>query len=674
MIMHNNHQLPSFTQIDIQQFTQQLDDLLQRHLQSIDGLVTQSTFSWDNLVLPLDMLDNALEKFWSPFAHLHAVVNSPELRQCYQQCLPKLSAYETSIGQNSALYQAFKAISQETLNPIQKKILADKIRDFELSGVNLPAVEKKRFETIETKLSDLSSQFENHVLDATQAFTYRISATEESRLDGIPVHIKETAQQLAHEKSYDGWILTLDIPCYLAVMMYAEDRNLRETFYQAYVTRASDQGPFANQYDNGPVIDDIMALRQEQAQLLGYPHSAALSLATKMAESCDEVTNFLEDLLRRSYPQAQQEMQDVRTFAEKHYHITDLKPWDVAWISEKIRLAEFDLSQEDLRPYFPEDTLLNGVFALVKQLYGVDFTAIEGVDVWHPDVKCFALQDATQQPRGYVYIDLYARTNKRGGAWMDSLQSRMRLVDGTMQPPIATLTCNFTKPQPNQVATFSHDEVLTFFHELGHCLHHLLTQIDYLSASGIHGVEWDAVELPSQFFENFCWEKDVLTTITRHTKTNHVLPDSLYQRLLASKNFQTALAMVRQLEFSLFDFQLHAQFNNSTPDIVATILANVRKKTAILPALAFNRFQHSFSHIFAGGYAAGYYSYKWAEVLSSDAYARFEEEGIYNPSTGRDFLHTILEVGGSRKASDSFLAFRGRKPSIDALLRHSGIQ
>lgn len=671
--------LPSFITIDTQQFDQQLENLLQKNLQCIDNLLTQTSFTWENLVHPLEELDNALEKFWSPLAHLHAVVNSPALRQCYQQCLPKLSTYETQIGQNSALYQAIKTLSLDALNPTQRKIIADKIRDFELSGVNLPTPAKKRFEAIETELADLSTQFENHVLDATQAFTYSISETEKNRLQGIPAHIQETARQLAHEKSYGGWILTLDIPCYVAVMMYAEDRSLRELFYQAYVTRASDQGPFAKQYDNTPVIDRIMALRQEQAQLLGYPHFAALSLTTKMAESCEEVTQFLEDLLERSYPQAREEMQAIRAFAEKNYELTDLKPWDTSWISEKIRLAEFNLSQEDLRPYFPEDSLLKGVFGLVQKLYGVNFIALETtssqpLDLWHPDVKCFALQDADQQYRGYLYIDLYARNNKRGGAWMDSLQSRMRRSDGSIQCPIATLTCNFAKPQPNQVALFSHDEVLTFFHELGHCLHHLLTQVDYISASGIHGVEWDAVELPSQFFENFCWEKEVLANITRHHKTNEVLPDVLYQRLIDSKNFQTALAMIRQLEFSLFDFKLHEQYHPDSPDAVATILANVRKKTALLPILPFNRFQNSFSHIFAGGYAAGYYSYKWAEVLSSDAYARFEEEGVDNPQTGRDFLHAILEVGGSRKARDSFIAFRGRKPNIDALLRHSGIK
>jgi oligopeptidase A len=665
--------LPQFSKLDIESFPQRLDELLEAHLQRINELLAHhSSFSWDNLMQPLEDMDDELEKCWSPMSHLHAVVNSPALRQCYQACLPKLSAYEAAIGHNLGLYNAIKAIDQTGLDPVQHKIINDTLRDFELSGVALSETDKHRFEAIQARLSTLSNQFENNVLDAAQA--YHLHITDETRLAGLPEHALEAASALAIEKGMSGWVLNLEIPCYLAVVTHATDRALRESMYQAYVTRASDQGPYATTYDNTAVMDEMLALKHEKATLLGFEHYAALSLATKMADSSDQVIHFLKDLCERAHPQALQEFEGLKTFAKETYGMEEVAPWDIAYLSEKIRQSRYEISEEELRLFFPLPKVMDGLFMIIYKLYGMSMTLVPGVDTWHPDVMCYQLTDSTQQVRGYIYVDLFARQNKRGGAWMDSCQGRRKLPDGSVQLPIATLTCNFAKAMPNKPATLSHDEVVTLFHEIGHCLHHVLTQVDYLGASGINGVEWDAVELPSQFFENWCWEEEALQFLTAHVDDGQPLPPELFKKLLAVKNFQSAIGMMRQLEFSLFDCRIHQDYRQPTPGFVASILAEVRALTAVVPIASYNRFQHSFSHIFGGGYAAGYYSYKWAEVLSSDAFARFEEEGVFNPKTGRDFLHQILEVGGSRKAMASFMGFRGREPRIDALLRHTGIQ
>ncbi|VEG91751.1 M3 family metallopeptidase [Legionella spiritensis] len=665
--------LPHFSSVDAKTYVERLDAMLQRHLQQIaDCLSGSQTFGWDNLMRPLEDMDDELEQFWSPLAHLHAVVNSRELRACYQACLPKLAAYDAAIGHNQRLYDAIHSLDTTKLDNAQQKIVQDALRDFELSGVALPPEKKHRYEMIQTQLADLSNQFDNNVLDAGQAFTLHI--TNEDQIRGLPEHARHAAAELAKEKNREGWILNLEFPCYLAVVTYAEDRRLREQFYSAYVTRASDQGPNAGEFDNSTIIDDILALRHEKAHLLGYASYADLSLVAKMAESAPQVIEFLEDLASRSHDQAIREFQALQDFASDELGLQELAPWDIAYASEKMRKARFDLSQEELRPYFPEDTVMQGLFTIVHRLYGVRLVEEKGVDVWHTDVKCYKVLDEMEQPRGYVYVDLYARQQKRGGAWMDSLRGRRRLADGHTQLPIATLTCNFAKPSGKKIATLSHDEVLTLFHEFGHCLHHLLTRVDYLGASGINGVEWDAVELPSQFFENWCWEKSALQLLTRHVDTNESLPDELYNKLLAGKNFQSAMAMMRQLEFALFDFRIHKEFSAQQQDFVASVLADVRRKTSVIPMVPYNRFQHSFSHIFAGGYAAGYYSYKWAEVLSSDAFSRFEEEGIFNENTGRSFLSNILEAGGSKNAREAFHAFRGRDARIDALLVHNGIE
>lgn len=665
-----SEKLPCFSALEQDNFADKLDALLQSHLADVETLLQSSAWTWETLMMPLEAMDDALERFWSPMSHLHAVLNSPQRRACYQACLPKLSAYEAAMGQNERLYHAIESIPQDALNPIQKKIIADALLDFELTGVALPADKKKRFETIDARLSVLCNEFENHVLDATQAF--QLTITDEKRLQGLPAHAIETARSLAEKQGVEGFILTLEFPCYSAVITYADDRALRETFYEAYVTRASDQGPWAGKFDNTAIINEILALRHETAQLLGFSDYAQYSLATKMANSTQQVVNFLQDLVTRARQQALLEVDALKAFVTTHTTLDILQPWDIAYWSEKMCEARFSISQEVLRPYFPEDTVLSGIFSIVDSLYGITLEPVAGVDVWNPDVLCYRVKDKDTTTRGFIYLDLYARLNKRGGAWMDSLQSRRRLEDGSIQLPIATLTCNFAKTSTHPVAILSHDEVVTLFHELGHCLHHVLTQVDYISASGINGVEWDAVELPSQFFEHWAWEKNALGRLTRHVETNEQLPEALYEKLLAAKNFQSAVAMMRQLEFSLFDFRMHENYE-AHPDWVVRLLAETRKDTAILPVAPYNRFQHSFTHIFAGGYAAGYYSYKWAEVLSSDAYARFEEEGVFNQTTGLDFLKSVLEAGGSMKAMDAFVAFRGREATIDALLRHNGI-
>lgn len=664
--------LPQFSHINIDEFKSHLDIMLKRHLEEIERLLQENpTYTWDNLMYPLEDMADEIERFWSPMSHLHSVMDSPKLRECYETCLPSLSVYEAAIGHNYELYKAIKSINTNELNSVQKKLIEDSLRDFKLSGVTLNKNQQKRFEEIHMRLEELGNQFEHNILDATQAFTIHIKDT--SGLTGLPEHALNTAKELAEEKGLDGYLLTLEYPCYQAVMTYAEDRTLREKMYSAYVTRASDEGPHAGSFDNTLLMNEMLALRHEKAKLLGFNNYAELSLATKMADSPHQVIAFMSDLVSRARHQGEEEFAQLKQFAANKWHIDPIKPWDMGYLSEKRRLELFTLSQEDLRPYFPQPIVMQGLFQLVKQLYGMTIEEIKGVDIWHKDVQCYGVIDEHNQVRGYVYTDLFARPNKHSGAWMDSLQSRRKLDDGTVQLPIATLTCNFAKASANKPAMLSHDEVVTLFHEFGHCLHHLLTQVDYMGASGINGVEWDAVELPSQFFENWCWEQSALGFLTAHIETKEPLPEALYQRLIAAKNFQSAMAMLRQMEFSLFDFRIHQEYTADNSALIHDILEDVRSQTSLTPAVPYNRFQHSFSHIFGGGYAAGYYSYSWAEVLSSDAFARFEEEGVLNEKTGHDFLRTILEIGGSKNAAQAYKDFRGRPATVDALLRHNGI-
>lgn len=665
--------LPQFSHIDIDRFKSHLDGMLKNHLEQVEQILQENHhYTWDNLMYPLEDMADELERFWSPMSHLHSVMDSPVLRECYDSCLPLLSAYEAAMGHNHKLYEAIKAIDTHTLNPVQKKLIADNLRDFKLSGVALDKKHKKRFEEISTRLDELSNQFEHNILDAAQAFT--IHVTDSHRLAGLPEHALNTAKELAAEKGLEGYVLTLEYPSYQAVMCYAEDRSLREEMYQAYVTRASDQGPNAGAFDNTALMNEMLALRHEKAKLLGFNNYAELSLATKMADSTTQVLDFMHDLVKRARQQAQEEFSALEEFAANRMDMDAVEPWDMGYLSEKRRLDLFSLSQEDLRPYFPQVKVMQGLFDLAKKLYGMTIEEIKGVDVWHKDVQCYCVVDEHNQVRGYVYTDLFARPNKHSGAWMDSLQSRRKLADGSTQLPIATLTCNFAKASANKPALLSHDEVVTLFHEFGHCLHHILTQVDYLGVSGINGVEWDAVELPSQFFENWCWENSALAVLTSHVDNQKPLPETLYKRLIAARNFQSAMAMLRQMEFSLFDFRMHQEYVPDKNSFVSDILADVRSQTCVVPVVPYNRFQHSFSHIFGGGYAAGYYSYSWAEVLSSDAFSRFEEEGVLNSQTGHDFLHHILEVGGSKKAAEAYKTFRGRPATVDALLRHNGIR
>lgn len=669
----NKNKLPIFSSIDTDQIVIELDKMLARHLDAVETLLKQTHgFTWDNLMYPLESMDDELERFWSPVSHMHAVMNSPLLRTCYEACIPKLSAYHAAIGQNQALYDAINTLDKSKLNETQFKIVEDTLQNFRLSGVALSLEQKRRFEDISTQLSALSNQFENHILDAVHDFSYHV--TDASRLAGLPEHAIATAKALAEEKQLSGWVLSLEQPCYLAVIAYADDRALRELMYEAYATRASELGPSAKKFDNTPIMNEMLALRFEKARLLDFANYAELSLAKKMVESTRQVNDFLGDLLTRAYPQAQQEFLALTKFAKKEYHLEKLEPWDVTYVAEKKQQALFQISQEMLRPYFPLTQVMSGLLTIIQRLYGMILRPIEDFDTWHRDVTCYAVYDEYNELRGYIYIDLFARPHKRGGAWMDSMQSRFKNQDGQIQCPIATLTCNFAKASGQKPATLSHDEVLTLFHEMGHCLHHVLTRVDYLGASGINGVEWDAVELPSQFFENWCWEEQALILLTKHIDTNESLPPALFQSLTDAKNFQSAMMMVRQLEFSIFDFRIHELYREADANFIASTLTDVRRQATVVPIAPYNRFQNSFSHIFAGGYAAGYYSYKWAEVLSSDAFARFEEDGLFNVHTGREFLHTILEVGGSCKAAEAFENFRKRPASVDALLRHSGIQ
>ncbi|MBK1692031.1 oligopeptidase A [Ectothiorhodospira mobilis] len=668
--------LPPFGDIRPEHVEPAIDRVLADNRAAIQRLLDQpGPFTWENLVHPLDLLEDRLERIWSPVRHMNAVVNSEALREAYNRCLPKLSDYATELGQNTRLFQAFQSIAEgpefPRLEPAQQRVITNALRDFHLSGVDLPEDKKARYKAIAQELSALTARFEENVLDATQGWQLQI--TDAGRLSGLPESALDMLRQNARQRDLEGYLVTLEFPSYYAVMTFAEDRELRREVYTAYVTRASDQGPHDRRFDNSGVMERILELRHEEAQLLGYASYAHLSLATKMAESPQGVVAFLEDLARRAVPAARDELASLQAFARTHLGLDTLEAWDLSFASERLRQHLFQLSQEDLKPYFPVDRVLQGLFDLVERLYQVRIRPADGAPVWHPDVRFFAIQDPDGQPRAWFYLDLYARSHKRGGAWMDDCRGRLRDGDH-LQLPVAYMTCNSTPPVDGKPALFTHDEVLTLFHEFGHGLHHMLTRVDHPGVAGINGVEWDAVELPSQFMENWCWEREALDLISGHHETGEPLPAELFDKLTATRHFQAAMQMVRQLEFSLFDMRLHAEYDPSLGGRIQKILDEVREQVAVLRPPEFNRFQHGFSHIFAGGYAAGYYSYKWAEVLSADAFARFEEEGLFNPQTGRDFLTGILEQGGSRPALELFKAFRGREPEIDALLRHSGLE
>jgi len=667
--------LPLFSQIKPEHVEPAIDQLLAEARSVVEQhLQATSEYIWENLVEPIEDAEDRLNKAWSPVSHMNSVINSDALRDAYNACLPKLSEYSTEMGQNEKLFQAYQFIANSdayaALDTAQQKIIQNALRDFRLSGIDLSAEKKQRYKEINQELSKLSSKYEENLMDATNAWTKLIR--DEEDLAGLPESALAIARQTAESHNEEGWMITLQFPSYIAVMTYADNRELRREHYEAFATRASDQGPHAGLYDNSEIMEKTLALRHEKALLLGFNNFAELSLAKKMAEKPEDVVGFLEDLADRSWRQARKDLAELRQFAKQHYGIGDLQPWDIAYYSEKMRQHYYQLSQEAVKAYFPITRVLPGLFAVVERLYGLNISEATGFDSWHPDVRFFEIHDGDGQLRGQFYTDLYARPKKRGGAWMDDCVSRKKSGD-RIQTPVAYLTCNFTPPAGNDPALLTHDEVTTLFHEFGHGLHHMLTQVDHLGVSGINGVEWDAVELPSQFMENWCWEKEALDLISGHYQTGEPLPEELLNNMLAARNFQSGMMMVRQLEFSLFDFRIHRDYDPKKGGRIYQTLEQVRDLVAVIKPPKFNRFAHSFSHIFAGGYAAGYYSYKWAEVLSSDAFSLFEEKGIFDQETGRSFLTNILEKGGSENAMDLFVRFRGRKPTIDALLRHNGI-
>ena len=667
--------LPQFSKIKPEHIQPAIEQLIQECRKTTEQVLNQPNFSWENFCQPLAEVNERLSRAWSPVSHLNAVKNSPELREVYQACLPLLAEYGTWVGQHQGLYNAYLQLknSAEFANysQAQKKAIENSLRDFELSGISLPPEQQKRYGEIVTRLSELNSQFSNNVLDATMGWEKIVA--DENQLKGLPESALQAAKQSAQNKGVEGYRFTLEIPSYLPVMTYCENRQLREEMYRAFVTRASEQGPNAGKWDNSAVMEEILTLRVELAKLLGFEHYTDLSLATKMAENPQQVFDFLKNLAVRCKPQGEKELAELEEFCKTTENVTALEPWDITFYSEKQKQAQYSINDEELRPYFPEDRVLSGLFELIKRIFNIRTVERFGVDTWHKDVRFFDLIDETDEVRGSFYLDLYAREHKRGGAWMDDCIGRKRKADGSLQKPVAYLTCNFNAPIGDQPALFTHDEVTTLFHEFGHGIHHMLTQIDIGEVAGINGVPWDAVELPSQFLENWCWEEQALAFISGHYQTGEPLPKEKLTQLLKAKNFQAAMFVLRQLEFGLFDFRLHHNYQPNKANQILDQLKSVKQQVAVIKGVEWARTPHSFSHIFAGGYAAGYYSYLWAEVLSADAYSRFEEEGIFNPKTGKSFLDEILTRGGSEEPMTLFERFRGRKPTLDALLRHKGI-
>ncbi len=692
--------LPRFSEIQTEQITPAIEALLNESKTILDTIRhDQQPPTWSTFVQPIVDATERLSRAWGQVSHLNAVMNSPELRAVYNKNLPLITQFYAELSQDQQLFEKFRQLraTQEyaTLNPVRRKIIENELRDFRLGGAELPGEQKQRFLKIQEALSETSSQFNDNLLDATNAFSLLITNPQD--VAGIPEDALHTARQLAEQEGKDGWKFTLHMPSYLPAQQYADHRELREKMYRAYNTRASefdashqkDGQSEAKNLDNMPLINRILELREEEARLLGFNNYAEVSLATKMAASPQQVLDFLRELAAKAKPYAEKDLQELQQFAAEQLNLPTLESWDIPYVSEKLRQARYAFSDQEVKQYFPEDKVLPGMFRLVEKLYRITIAPADtarNVQYWHPDVRLYDIFDASGTLIGQFYIDLYARASKRGGAWMDSAISR-RLIKQehgapAVQIPVAYLTCNFSAPvavnSQSRPALFTHDEVIVLFHEFGHGLHHLLTQVDDLSVSGISGVEWDAVELPSQFMENFCWEWNVLTGMTGHIETGEPLPRALYEKMLAAKNFQSGMQMVRQIEFALFDMRLHSDFNPHGSKTVLQLLDEVRNEVAVIFPPAYHRFPNNFAHIFGGGYAAGYYSYKWAEVLSADAYGLFEEqatsaEGVLNTVIGTRFRKEILAVGGSRPALESFTAFRGRAPQMDALLRHNGM-
>ena len=665
--------LPAFDRITPSDVAPALDVLLARANQALET-VTAPDFAarWSDIAAVLDVATEQLGRSWGVVSHLNSVADTPELRAAYNAALPRVTEFWTRLGADERLYAKYKAIEPASLNGEQRQALKNAVRNFVLSGAELSGAAKERFAQIQERQAELAQKFSENTLDATDAYSYY---AQPHQMHGIPADVQQTALAAAQAEGKDGYKLTLKMPCYLPVMQFAQSGALRETLYHAHVTRASDQSSGdAAQYDNTALIQEILALRQEEAQLLGCPNFGEVSVAPKMASSADEVITFLRDLAVRARPYAEKDVADLRAFAAEPLSLPEPQAWDWPYVAEKLKEARYAFSAQEVKPYFTAPKVLAGLFKIIESLFDVAIRP-DTAPVWHPAVQFYRIERAGQLV-GQFYLDQPACTGKRGGAWMDDMQTRwLRPDTGVLQTPIAHLVCNFASGVDGKPALLTHDDVITLFHEFGHGLHHLLTQVNERDVSGIGGVEWDAVELPSQFMENFCWEWDVLQHMTAHVDTGEPLPRALFEKMLAAKNFQSGMQTLRQIEFSLFDMLLHTQ-HNPTEDFMP-LLAEVRDEVAVLQPPAFSRTMHTFSHIFAGGYAAGYCSYKWAEVLSADAYAAFEEtvaaDGSPSLETGQRYRQTILEAGGSRPAMESFKAFRGREPSLDALLRHQGM-
>jgi oligopeptidase A len=678
LVPHAIDSLPPFESIRPEHAEPALDAVLAESRARLETLLSAASepgweARWEALIEPLEEVNDRIARVWGPVSHLFGVTSTAEWRKAYNACLPKLTVYSLELSQNERLLRAYERLAQSPafagFSHARKKVVADAQRDFRLSGIGLPPAEKARFTAIELRLSELHAKFEENLLDSVQSYAKQV--TDEARLRGMTAQGKALAREKAVAKGLEGFVIALDFPSYDAVVSYADDRELRRELYEAYGTRASDRGPLAGKFDNTPLMDEILALRHEEAKLLGYANFAEVSLATKMADTPDEIERFLLDLNARARRGAFAELDELRAFAKRRDGLDDLQPWDTAYYSEKWKEQKLAFSEEELRPYFPAPQVIQGMFTLVERLYGVTIEKIDGIATWHPDVTTYALRDASGTRIGLFYLDPYARQDKRGGAWMDECISR-RKAGTALQRPAAYLTCNFTPALPGQPALLTHDEVVTLFHEFGHGLHHLLTSVDEAAVSGIHGVARDAVELPSQFMENWCYDAETLRGFARHWQTAEALPQALLEKLQASRTFLSALGTVRQLEFALFDLRLHRDFDPARGGRVLETLDQVREEVSVLRPPSYNRMPNSFAHVFAGGYAAGYYSYKWAEVLSADAFAAFEESR-FAPETGHRFLETVLAQGGSRDAMDLFVEFRGRRPSLEPLLRQHGL-
>jgi oligopeptidase A len=667
--------LPAFDRVRPEHAEPAIDALLAENRARLEALLAGAAGApdWDALIEPLQDIAERLSRAWGPIVHLFGVTSTAEWRAAYNACLPKVTQYYVDLSQNEALFQAYARLEAGTEMarwPLgRQKTIHNAVRDFKLSGVSLPEGPKARFREIGMRLPELEAKFQENVLDAVQA--WHLDLPDEARLTGMTAPGRAAARAKARAAGSEGVRLALDFPSYDAVMTYADDRELRRTLYDAYATRASEEGPLANKFDNGPVMEEILALRHEQARLLGFDNYAELSLATKMAKSPNDVERFLLDLSARARPRATSELGELQALARARDGRTDFAVWDLPYYAEKLREQKLGFSEEELRPYFQSDEVIAGMFALVQRLYGIRIESATGIATWHPDVATYAVHDAAGKRTGLFYLDPYARENKRGGAWMDECIGRRKSATAA-QDPSCYLTCNFTPPLAGEPALLSHREVVTLFHEFGHGLHHLLTRVDEPGVSGLRGVEWDAVELPSQFMENWCYDEDTLRTFARHWKTAEPPPEALLAKLKASRTFGAGLATLRQVEFALFDLRLHRDYDGQKSGRILETLDEVRREVSLLRPPSYNRMPSSFAHIFGGGYAAGYYSYKWAEVLSADAFAAFEESA-FAPETGHNFRDAILSQGGSRDAMDLFVAFRGRKPNVDALLRQSGL-